>query len=575
MQGKLPKELRANYMPTFKEATSVKQDKQIKDRPGTQPKKYFAKDSEGDEMSKSTKQARARHFEKGADKDDDDPNAYKPAPGDKSAKTKLSKHTKKVRQMYPDLYDEEAVKGKDVGYPDESVKIGKKHYIIYKGGREWYGYEVDKEGNQLGDSVFDPKKSELIKILAQEGLDERNYAKEYANYQGTPEQIARRSSRNKARRIMGDKAIKGKDIGHKDNNPLNNDPKNLRNEDPSTNRREPRLRESAADASLRKKAEKTGISFSILKQVYKRGVAAWRTGHRPGTTPEMWGHARVNSFATGGKTRTTADADLWKQHKGKSESVDLGESWKPSTMSGYSALMFAKEFPEHEVKGAFQYHPDVLEALDEIDEGLWDNIHKKRERIKSGSGEKMRKKGEKGAPTPDQIQKAQEDTCCDDCATESVLIENNQYRVGSEVYFEYFNDMRKMYNEGRLEVTGFDKELMEGDIGKFATYEEQVVPLDCPMMEEEEPELNKPKAGGPKKYYVYVRDPSTGNVKKVTWGDTTGLKVKLDDPEARKSFAARHKCDQQKDKTKAAYWACNLPRYASQLGLSGGGNFFW
>jgi len=137
--------------------------------------------------------------------------------------------------------------------------------------------------------------------------------------------------------------------------------------------------------------------------------------------------------------------------------------------------------------------------------------------------------------------------------------------------------MRKMHNEGRLEVTGFDKELMEGDIGKFATYEEQVVPLDCPMMEEEEknPPLNKPKAGGPKKYYVYVRDPSTGNVKKVTWGDTTGLKVKLDDPEARKSFAARHKCDQQKDKTTAAYWACNLPRYASQLGLSGGGNFYW
>ena len=144
------------------------------------------------------------------------------------------------------LKSEEAVKGKDVGYPDESVKIGKKHYIIYKGGREWYGYEVDKEGNQLGDSVFDPKKSELIKILAQEGLDERNYAKEYANYQGTPEQIARRSSRNKARRAMGDKAVKGMDVGHKDNDPLNNDPKNLRNEDPSKNRREPRLREATA-----------------------------------------------------------------------------------------------------------------------------------------------------------------------------------------------------------------------------------------------------------------------------------------------------------------------------------------
>ena len=77
-------------------------------------------------------------------------------------------------------------------------------------------------------------------------LDERNYAKEYANYQGTPEQIARRSSRNKARRAMGDKAVKGKDVGHKDNDPLNNDPKNLRNEDPSKNRREPRLREANA-----------------------------------------------------------------------------------------------------------------------------------------------------------------------------------------------------------------------------------------------------------------------------------------------------------------------------------------
>ena len=584
MQGKLPKELRANYLPSFAEA--VKQDKDIKDREGTQPSKYYSG------IGKDTKDDRARHFEKGAKKDDNDPSAYKPAPGDATAKTKPSQYTQKMKKKFPDLYDEKHTVSEALTMV---VKDGKKKYQLGSGQKiKMFGKEYDSVGvtkqqvyvvkGSDGERVFSKKEFEsLLKkgdveitdfgFIAQ--FESRNYRLEYDRYHSRPEQIERRSSRNKARRIMGDKAEKGMDIGHKDNNPLNNDPDNLRNEDPSTNRREPRLRESAADASLRKKAEKTGISFSILKQVYKRGVAAWRTGHRPGTTPEQWGHARVNSFATGGKTRTTADADLWKQHKGKSESVDLGESWKPSTMSGYSALMFAKEFPEHEVKGAFQYHPDVLEALEDADEGLWDNIRKKRERIKSGSGERMRKKGEKGAPTPDQIQKAQEEVCCDDCATESVLIENNQYRVGSEAYFEYFNDMRKMYNEGRLEVTGFDKELMEGDLGKFATYEEQVVPLDCPMMEEEEPELNKPKAGGPKKYYVYVRDPATGNVKKVTWGDTTGLKVKLDDPEARKSFAARHKCDQQKDKTKAAYWACNLPRYASQLGLSGGGNFFW
>ena len=76
-------------------------------------------------------------------------------------------------------------------------------------------------------------------------LDERNYAKEYANYQGRPEQIANRSSRNKARRVMGDKTKIGMDVGHADNNPMNNDPDNLRNEDPSKNRREPRLRETA------------------------------------------------------------------------------------------------------------------------------------------------------------------------------------------------------------------------------------------------------------------------------------------------------------------------------------------
>ena len=69
--------------------------------------------------------------------------------------------------------------------------------------------------------------------------------------------------------------------------------------------------------ALKKKAEKSGMPLGVLRQVYNRGVAAWRTGHRPGTTPAQWGLARVNSFATGGKTRTTADADLWKQYKGK------------------------------------------------------------------------------------------------------------------------------------------------------------------------------------------------------------------------------------------------------------------
>lgn len=112
----------------------------------------------------------------------------------------------------------------------------------------------------------------------------------------------------------------------------------------------------------------------------------------------------------------------------------------------------------------------------------------------------------------------------------------------------------------------------------FGLYEGTTVPLDQPMIEideEQEPELNSPKRGGKKKYIVYVRDPNTKNIKKIQFGDDTGLSAKINDPGARKNFAARHNCADKKDKTKAGYWACRLPKYAKQLGLKGGGDFFW
>ena len=161
-----------------------------------------------------------------------------------------------------------------------------------------------------------------------------------------------------------------------------------------------------------------------------------------------------------------------------------------------------------------------------------------------------------------------------ECGEESNIVENNLYRVGSYMYFQYFRDIREEYVKGKIDLSPQDLDVIMSDLGEFADFNGEKVALDC-IFEEKDVELNKPKKGGPKKYYVYVKDPSTGNIKKVSWGDTTGLKVKIDDPEARKSFAARHKCDQQNDKTKASYWACRLPHYAKQLGLSGGGSFFW
>ena len=86
--------------------------------------------------------------------------------------------------------------------------------------------------------------------------------------------------------------------------------------------------------------------------------------------------------------------------------------------------------------------------------------------------------------------------------------------------------------------------------------------------------LNKPKRGGSKKFYVYTKN-KKGNVVKVSFGGTTGLNVKIDEPGARASFAARHQCDKKKDKTKPGYWACNIGRYWKSLGGSRNFSGYW
>ena len=386
----------------------VKQDKDIKDRKGTEPAKYYAKDADGDEMSVSTKKKRAAHFAKSKDG---------PAPGDKDADTKPSKHTKKFNQMFGEDEDPCWDTHKQVGMKKKNGKMVPNC--------------VAKEDFQLDEKI--------------EGLVT--------------------------------------------------------------------------------KADKSGISYSILKKVYDRGMAAWKTGHRPGTTPQQWAFARVNSFVTKSSgTWGKADKDLAKQVRGEEITKDSRE-----VGSDDSRIERQKMTPGQPVK-SFKEH------------------------INCGT-----------------------EDCCEECETSS-LIESNVYRVGSEKYFEFFQEKRDEYASGDFNPTGFNKDLMEGDIGKYAIYEGENVALECPMMEADyqgtDVELNKPKSGGSKKYYVYVKN-DKGNVIKVSWGDTTGLKVKLNDKGARKSFAARHDCANKKDKTKAGYWACNLPRYAKQLGLSGGGSFFW
>jgi hypothetical protein len=70
--------------------------------------------------------------------------------------------------------------------------------------------------------------------------------------------------------------------------------------------------------SLKDRAELTGVPLDLIEQSYNRGMAAWRTGHRPGATQQQWGYARVSSLLLLGKTAMTTDSDLVKEAKKRS-----------------------------------------------------------------------------------------------------------------------------------------------------------------------------------------------------------------------------------------------------------------
>jgi hypothetical protein len=169
-----------------------------------------------------------------------------------------------------------------------------------------------------------------------------------------------------------------------------------------------------------------------------------------------------------------------------------------------------------------------------------------------------------------------------------IQLHENIFRPGSKSHVDLIHEARILWKQGIIELQGIDKFLFENtDLGRFGMYEGKMVPLDLPLMEietlieaelEEEkknPPIGKPKRGGSKKFYVYVKDPKTKRIKKVSFGDTTGLRAKLNNPKARKAFSARHNCPQKKDRTKASYWSCRLPRYAKLLGFKTTFSGYW
>lgn len=251
--------------------------------PGKQPKNYFKG------VSKDDKVSRARQFKRQADMPDDDPSAYKPAPGDEDAKTKPSKYTKKYDQMFKEEAGQLTFEGDTTENFDmcpAALKAFQKNIKDGASGAEvenaiqavdkYLGIEkrLQKAGKATKADYNDMEMAveDAIESLKKAGLDGHDYHELHLK--------------------AVEKLVSDGDL----------------NEEVE---------------AVRKKAEETGISYGILKKVYDRGMAAWKTGHRPGTTPQQWALARVNSFVTGGKTRKTADADLAKQIKEDAETCQL------------------------------------------------------------------------------------------------------------------------------------------------------------------------------------------------------------------------------------------------------------
>ena len=505
---KMKDRLRRMAQDDSKKEVEEAQDPDIKDREGTQPAKYHAG------LKKSTKAKRDAHFKKQGDKPDDQASAYKPAPGDATAKTKTSKHTNKFKAMY----------GEDM------------------------------------DIAFE-------KFISEEYIEE--------------------------------KALDG----------------------------------------LKKKAEKSGIPYGILKKVYDRGMAAWKTGHRPGTTPQQWAYARVNSFATKSKgTWGGADKDLASRvreeveeattHSWKSEGhyLENGQEWtgdqhnydnniwtgKEHTKDSQK-LYHYKELPS-KLRDKIDMKVDQMEArksplqrLKDFDKTrvavgkrpIFDpkstefrNVSKKQKRLDQTSNEDVDAAKEKIAREK-EADKVKHDAMMDRARTSETQAKNRSTNESlDDVFAAFLNEGFYAGIDDTMFATEFAENQIqggfalhpsvteEGGAGEFGTDKlKKKYSKDTPYAEEmscwcgddnlkeaeleeaeykgRKVELNNPSrsSDGKKKFYVYVKN-DKGNIIKLGFGDPN-MEIKRDDPARRKAFRARHSCDDNiGPKWKARYWSC-------------------
>ena len=611
----------------------------------------------------------------------------------------IDKYEKKGYEIIEEVeLDESKIPNDDLNWVATGGSFGKKRrfptFVVKKEGNKYNAYD---EQNKMSLKAGSNSLEGLAKMLKpyiekrtgswkfeEVELEERNYRKEYDNYQGRPEQIVRRSSRNKARRVMGDKTKIGMDVGHADNDPMNNDPDNLRNEDPSENRREPRLRKGV---KIKGKVYKPGdkpppggwpkMTFGTKRMPKKEEVEL----------DELWFDtlkAKLDQIPhPKGYGKMVKDyAELMKQDKFKKR-PNMAADVVARTYSGVSVRelikyinkLVAKKILPQELKaeyqreewsfknfvqqiqeGAYGYErqdPDIKDKEGtqpaKYHKGLSKSTKQKRDahfkkkkegpapgdaeaetkpsvhtkKFKQMYGEALPKDADMGDYI-DDFQKSdspqfkgksekkrkemaiaaflskneQDDPCWDgykqvgmkkkngkevpNCVPEEVdLNEKVEGLVNkSEKSGISYSILKKVYDRGLAAyktghrpgttapqwafarvnsfITGGGARKSDNDLWKQhkEEFNEWGELEEASEYQGKKVTLNKPfyTPDGPKKSAVYVTGPK-GDVVIVRFGDPD-MKIKVNDPERRKSFRARHNCDNPGPKWKARYWSC-------------------
>jgi hypothetical protein len=296
-----------------------------------------------------------------------------------------------------------------------------------------------------------------------------------------------------------------------------------------------------SDKSLAAKAEKSGVSVGTLRKVFKRGVAAWNSGHRPGTTPQQWGHARVNSYINKGKTYHTADKDLREENldelfemqlvgtdEYRKHAIATTPGQKQNIDDAFEDIANVNEF-----KNSFKQVREKNSAVD-----FTPTLTKRKPSNTKAASKEFRytmtglpitsrlgiaeEKKKDFMPTPRQVpahvpvgtkmidgipqhnvpkgfKRVRDNIAGYKLVKEEQItleeavkyhLENkisfteNVFRPGSEMFFDMIREAKRLYVEGNYTPADeWEKDMLETDIGEIAEFEGQQVVLDYPIEE--------------------------------------------------------------------------------------------